>query len=137
MLPFAPLSPIDFKSSWDGLLVAVADILSASDPMLTSLLITQACIPHTGSEAEEQAIKRLKQLCVCRKSAEENQALEEQTRSWSSQFFLCGEATAGYTKGRLKCAILTAEFLEQPQPGGSGEPGTAEPPGKACTTGFT
>lgn len=30
MLPFVPLFPIDFKSSWDKLLVAVADTLNTS-----------------------------------------------------------------------------------------------------------
>lgn len=54
MLPRAPLLPVDLKSSWDRPLVAVAEILNTSDPMLASLLIsTQACIPNTGSEVEE------------------------------------------------------------------------------------
>lgn len=53
-LPRAPVLPVDIKSSGDRPLVAVADILNTSDPMLASLLIImQACIPNTGSEVGE------------------------------------------------------------------------------------
>lgn len=44
MLPRAPLLPVDLKSSWDRPLVAVAEILNTSDPMLASLLIINASL---------------------------------------------------------------------------------------------
>lgn len=76
--------------------------------MLARLLITQACIPNTGSEVEEESIKELKQLRVrfCRKSGGKK-PLEEQTH-FASSHLLCREATISYIKGRLKNMISTA-----------------------------